>query len=78
MLRAPGRGGALRVLAALVRRLWPDLALALLIAGLSVHVGPSLSRRLTPDLVLPLLGIVASVLIGFRRAARGLPRSAPQ
>ena len=41
-------------------------ALALLIAALSVPLGPALSRRLTPDLVLPLLGIAASVLIGFR------------
>lgn len=66
MLRAVGRWGSLRLLAALVRRLWPDLALALLIAGVSVPLGPSLSRKLTPDLVLPLLSIVASVLIGFR------------
>ena len=66
MLRAQGRCGALRLLAALLGRLWPDLALALVIAGLSVFLGPALSRRLTPDLVLPLLGIAASVLIGFR------------
>jgi putative membrane protein len=66
MLRAVGPGGPLRLLAALGRRLWRDWALALLIAGLSVPLGPALSRKLTPDLVLPLLGIVASVLIGFR------------
>ena len=66
MLRAPGHLGALRLLAALLRRLWPDLAVAFLIAALSVPLGPALSSKLTPSLVLPLLGIVASVLIGFR------------
>ncbi|MCP9805214.1 hypothetical protein KBY71_01600 [Cyanobium sp. T1B-Tous] len=66
MLRASGRLGALRLLAALLRRLWPDLAVAFLIAALTVPLGPTLSQKLTPDLVLPLLGIVASVLIGFR------------
>ena len=66
MLRASGRLGVLRLLAALLRRLYPDLALAFLIAALTVPLGPALSRKLTPDLVLPLLGIVASVLIGFR------------
>ena len=66
MLRASGHLGALRLLAALSRRLWPDLAVAFLIAALTVPLGPALSQKLTPDLVLPLLGIVASVLIGFR------------
>lgn len=66
MLRSTGHWRGLGVALALLRRLWPDLSLALLVAALSIPLGPSLSRKLSPDLVLPLLGIVASVLIGFR------------
>lgn len=66
MLRCNGRLGALRLSWALARRLKFDLLAVLLVATVSVPLGPGLSRQLTPDLVLPLLGIVASVLIGFR------------
>lgn len=66
MLRTEGRWGSLRLLAALLRRLWPDLMAVGLVASMSVLVGSGLSRQLTPDLVLPLLAVVASVLIGFR------------
>lgn len=66
MIRATGRFGALRLLPALLRGVWPELALVFLLGAVSVQLGPGLSRRLTPDLVLPLLGIVTSVLVGFR------------
>jgi putative membrane protein len=66
MLRSNGRLGSLRLIRALLRRLWPDLLAVLLVAIVSVPLAPGLSRQLTPDLLLPLLGIVASVLIGFR------------
>lgn len=66
MLRSPGRLGVLRLAWVLLLRFWPDLVAVLVVAGLSVPLGPALSRQLTPDLVLPLLGVVASVVIGFR------------
>jgi putative membrane protein len=66
VLRSQGRLGSLRLIKALLRRLWPDLLAVLLVSAVSVPLGPGLSRQLTPDLVLPLLGVVASVLIGFR------------
>lgn len=66
MIRATGPFGALRLLQVLLCGVLPELGLLLLLAALSLRLGPGLSRRLTPDLVLPLLGIVTSVLVGFR------------
>ena len=47
MLRASGHLGALRLLAALSRRLWPDLAVAFLIAA-TVLLFSSLSDKVAP------------------------------
>lgn len=66
MIRATGPFGALRLIRALLSGVLPELGLLLLVAALSLRLGPGLSRRLTPDLVLPLLGVVTSVLVGFR------------
>jgi len=68
MLRQVGPLGGLKVAVQVGRFLWDDLAVALVLCVLTIHINKELARLVAPEVLLPILGIAVSVFTSFRNS----------
>ena len=66
MIRQVGRLGYLKASVQILRFMWDDLAIALLLCLATNNLDKQVSKSVGPELLLPTLGIAVSVFISFR------------